>query len=109
MGRTRPQGMSSKAVADEDQRSMSSRMRRGGRSGPRARRTSIRCVPDSRSCSIGPGTWPAPDRSSPPCPVRCQLSSAATHVSKGTLMIRRNDSDADAGPMLALMLARLAG
>ena len=42
-----------------------------------------------------PGTLPA--------------SSAATHVSNGTSTIRRNDSDADTGPMLALMLARLAG
>jgi hypothetical protein len=62
VGRTRPQGMISKAVADEDQRSMSSLMRRGGRSGPRARRASIRRVPDSRSCSIGLSTWPAPNQ-----------------------------------------------
>ena len=51
MCRTRPQGMSSSAVDEGDQLSMFSRMRRGGRSGPRARRTSIRRVPESRARS----------------------------------------------------------
>ena len=100
-----PPGMSSKAVDDEDQRSMSSLMRKRGRSGPRARRTSIRRVPESRSCSIGPAKWLPPNRSSPPCPVRCQLSSAATHASNGTPTIRRNDSDPGAEPALTIMLA----
>ena len=54
---------------------MFSRMRRSGRSGPRARRTSIRRVPESRSCSIGPRNRLSPIRSSPSGPVRCQLST----------------------------------
>jgi hypothetical protein len=99
VGRTRPQGMSSKAVDDEDQRSMSSLMRKRGRRGPRARRTSIRRVPESRSCSIGPGNRVPPNRSSPPCPGRCQRSSAATHAWNGTSTIRRNDSDPSADPV----------
>jgi hypothetical protein len=42
-------------------------------------------------------------------PMRCQRSSAATHVSNGTSMIRRNDSDPPTGTMLAFMLALPAG
>ena len=90
----------------------------GGRGGPavdvqshaqrrvqrsRASRTWIRRVPRSRSCPIGPDNWLPPNRSSPPCPVRSQLSSAATHVSKGTSTIRQNDSDPSAGTMFVLM------
>jgi hypothetical protein len=111
VGRTRSQGMSSRAVlaGGEDQRSTSSRMRNGGRSGPRVRRTSIRHVPESRSCSIGPRTRLWPMRSSPSCPVRCQLSRAATHVSNGMSTIRRNDSHPRTGHMPALMLAQPPG
>ena len=53
---------------------MSSLMSSGGRSGPRARRTWIRQVPESRSRSIGPRHRPWPRCGSPSCPVRCQLS-----------------------------------
>src|SRR5579863_7534723 len=95
--------MSSSAVEDEDQRSMSSRIRSGGCNGPRLRRTWIRRVPTSRSCSIDPSNWLPPNRSSPPWLVRSQLSSAATYVSNGTSTIRRNDSDSSSGTMLVLM------
>ena len=84
---------------------MSSLMRTSGRSGPRARRTSIRRVPVSRTCSIGPVIRLLPDLISPPCPVRCPLSSAARHVSNGTSTMRRNDSDRIAAPAFTLMLA----
>jgi hypothetical protein len=78
-----------------------------GRSGPRARRTWIRHVPEPRSCSTGPRNRLSPNRRSPPRPMGCQLSSAATHVSNGTSTIRRNDSHPGAGPMFALMLPPL--
>lgn len=54
MGRTRCGGVSSRTVDEEDQKSMSSLMRSSERSRPRARRTSIRQLPESRSRSIGP-------------------------------------------------------
>src|SRR5262249_19286784 len=59
-------------------------------------------VPKSQSCSIGPSNWLPPNRSSPPCLVRSQLSSAATHVSKGTSTICQNDNDSGTGIMLVL-------
>ena len=46
--------MSSRAVAVGDQGSISSRIRPGGRSGPWAKRTSIRVVPKCGSRSTGP-------------------------------------------------------
>jgi len=108
VGRTRWHGMSSAAILehDGDQQLISSLMRRGGRSDPRARPTSIRHVQQSRSCSIGQRNRLWPMRSSPSCPVRCQLSSAATHISNGMSMIRPNDSQLAAEHMPALMLAR---
>src|SRR5690242_21362984 len=84
--------MSSNAVDDEDQRSISSRIRSVEYIGPRARRTWIRRVPNSRSCAIGPSSRLPPIRSSPPLIVGSQLSNAATHVSKGTSTTRQNDS-----------------
>jgi hypothetical protein len=77
----------------------------GGRCGPRARRTWIWHVPESRSCSIGPRSRLSPKRSSPPCPVRCPRSRAATHVWNGTSTIRRNDPGPSAEAMPSLMLA----
>ena len=82
---------------------MSSRIRSGGCSGPRDRRTWIWRTPKSRSCSIGPSNWLPPNRSSPPRLVLSKLSSAATDVSKGTSTIRQNDSDPSTGTMLVLM------
>ena len=84
---------------------MSSRIPRSGCSGPLARRTWIRHVPTSRSCSIGPSNWLPPNRSSPSCLVRSQLSSAATYVSKETSTIRQNESELIAGIMLVVMLS----
>src|SRR5215472_6913522 len=43
--------------------------------------------------------------SSLPCPVRCQLSSTATHRSNGISMIRGNDSQLTAEYVPALLLA----
>ena len=54
VGRTCPAGISSRAVDDEDQRSMSILMRSSGRSAPRARRTWIRYVAEPGSRSAGP-------------------------------------------------------
>jgi hypothetical protein len=107
VGRTPWHGMSSRAVLADggDQRSMSSLMRSGGRSGPRARRASIQHVSLSRSCSIGQRNWLWPMCGSPPCPVRCQLSSAATQLSNGTSMIRQNDSQLTDEHVSAFMLA----
>ena len=105
VGRMCPQGMRSTAVEVEDQRSRSSRMRSSGRSVPRARRTSVRHVPESRSCLIGPRRRLPPIRGSRSGAVRCQLSRAATQVSNGMSTIRRNDGHSRAGVMLALMVA----
>ena len=86
---------------------MLSLMRSSGRSGPRARRTSIRHVPEGRSCSIGPRNRLWPMRSSPSGSVRCQFSRAATHVSNGMSMIRRNDSWPTAPPAPALIMVAM--
>ena len=53
VGRTCPPGISSRAVDDEDQRSMSIPMRSSGRNAPRARRTWIRYVAEPGSRSAG--------------------------------------------------------
>src|SRR5205823_883023 len=94
VGRTSWQGMSSRAILEDnrDQRAMSSLMRSGGRSGPRSRPTPIRYAPRSRSCLIGQRNRLWPMCSSPSCPVHCQLSSVATQLSNGTSIIRGKDS-----------------
>ena len=79
-------------------------MRHGGRSGPRARRTSTRQVPEPRSCPTGPHSVLRPSCSSLWSPSRRQPSSAATHVSNGMSTIRRNGSPPgpEPGPIPAL-------
>ncbi len=104
VGRARLYGMSSRAVCEEDQWSISSLMSSGRRSGPRARRTWIRHVPESRSASIGPRKRPWRTCSSVPCRLRCQLSRAARQASKGMSASRRNDSHPTAEHMSALGL-----
>ena len=64
--------MSSRAVREGDKRSMCSLMSSGLRSGPRARRTWIEQVPESRSRSIGPRHRPWPGCGSPSA--RCAAS-----------------------------------
>ena len=70
-----------------------------GRSGPRARRTSTRHVPEPGSCSIGPCSLLWPTGRSLLCPSCRQPSSAATHVSNGMSTMRRNDSQPGAEPV----------
>jgi len=74
VGRTRCGGVSSRTVDEEDQKSMSSLMRSSGRSRPRARRTSIRQLPESRSRPIGPRIRLWPTCTSPSGAVYCRAS-----------------------------------
>jgi hypothetical protein len=69
----------------------------------------MRYVPESRSCSMGPRSMLLPMCRSLWGPVRCPCSSAATHLSSGMSMIRRNDSKPAAGLPPALILGPSAG
>ena len=93
----------------------------GGRGGPAVDVQSHAQERAQRSRGLGgPGSGVAPSRDrarsapgrlafaepeSGAWPVRCQLSSAARHVSSGTFTIRRNDSHPGTGPVFAVMLA----